>query len=214
MPESTSLLTPEDMSNRLRGVISAERLVELAEAGFAPHYTVDGQVMFGCTETKEWVNHNLVVRHQGQHIGDGIITIINVIPPGGESPPAPTSLRGMAGKLIPISIKSAETVGCPGVYFLCHEGQVVYVGQSVNVFSRVGAHLGEKSFDSAFFVRVPRSDLDYVEGALIRSLSPKYNGRTKNGKMVGPIGYAEPSDECAMLVSSLAGESEADEDAT
>jgi hypothetical protein len=205
MPEATSLLTPEDMSERLRGVVSAERLIELAEGGFAPHYTVDGQVMFGCTETKEWVNHNLVVRHQGRHIGDGIITIVNVVSAESESPTVPISLRAMASKLIPISIKSAETVGCPGVYFLCHEGKVVYVGQSVNVFSRIGAHIGDKAFDSAFFVRVPKSELDYVEGALIRTLEPKYNGRSKNGKLVGPNGYGEPSEECLMLVSSVAG---------
>lgn len=208
MPEATSLLSPEDMSDRLRGVVSAERLVELAEGGFAPHYTVDGEIMFGNTETKEWVNHNLVVRHQGRHMGDGIITILNVISPKQESPPAPLSLRAMADKLIPISIKSAESVGCPGVYFLCHEGQVVYVGQSVNVFSRIGAHIGDKAFDSAFFVRVPKSDLDYVEGALIRTLEPKYNGRSKTGQVIGPLGYGETSEESLMLVSSVAGGSE------
>jgi hypothetical protein len=204
MPEATSLLSPEDMSDRLRGVVSAERLVELADCGLAPHYTVDGKVMFGSTETKEWVNHNLVVRHKGRHIGDGIITIINVMPSAEESPPPPLSIRAMADKLIPVSIKSAETVGCPGVYFLCHEGEVVYVGQGKSVFGRMGAHIGDKTFDSVFFVRVPKSDLDYVEGRLIRVLEPKYNGRSKNGKLVGPIGYGEPSEESVRLVSGFA----------
>lgn len=197
MADATSLLTPEEMSDRLHGVLSPERLVELAQSQIAPHYTIDDQILFGCGETKEWINHNLVIRHPGKHLGDGILRVINVMSPASEVSP-PVSLRGIAGLLIPLSICGVESVGCPGVYFLCHEGVVVYVGQAVNVLSRVGAHVGDKTFDSVFFARVPASDLDFVEGSLIRSLSPKYN---KNN---GPCAYgARPEAESAALVEAV-----------
>jgi hypothetical protein len=204
MPDITSLMTPEEVSQKLHGVVSAERLIELAESQLLPHYTVDGDIALGYSETKEWLNHNLVTRHQGRHLGDGVIRIVDVVRVAASDTPPPVSLRAMAASLIPLSIQSEETIGCSGVYFLCHLGEVVYVGQSVNVFGRVGAHIGDKTFDSAFFARVPRSDLDYVEGALIRSLEPKYN-RGKDGRIIAPSGLRgpEPSPETASMVSPM-----------
>lgn len=203
MADATSLLTAEEMSQRLRGIVSPERLLELAEGQLAPHYIVDGSVMFGSSETKEWVNHNLVVRSPGKHVGDGVLRVINVMQAAGATDTPPMSLRAMAGSLVPLSIKSVETLGCPGVYFLCMDGAVVYVGQSVNVFGRVGAHIGNKTFDSVFFARVPASDLDFVEGSLIRLLKPKYN-HSERGTLIAPTGmYGTPSDDGAAIVEQM-----------
>ena len=207
MADVTSLLDSEQMSEKLRGVVSAERLEELAASQMVPHYMVDGNVLFGASETKEWINHNLVVRHPGKHLGNGLLTIVNIMPPSQEAVAVPLELRAIAGMLIPISMQSCESVGCPGVYFLCHEGNVVYVGQSGNVFGRIGAHLGDKTFDSVFFARVPQSDLDFVEGELIRTLSPKYN-HNKAGKLVTPrfvdVAEYESSISCVAAVRSVA----------
>jgi hypothetical protein len=38
--------TPEEAAKSLGNTISAERLVELADAGYAPHYLIDGKKKF------------------------------------------------------------------------------------------------------------------------------------------------------------------------
>jgi hypothetical protein len=63
-----------------------------------------------------------------------------------------------------------------GVYFLCRFGKVIYVGQSVNVLGRIGAHDNNGvKFDSAFWFPVPRRDLLGYEAAWIKKLQPKEN---------------------------------------
>jgi hypothetical protein len=188
MADLSSLLTAESMSEKLRHVVSADRLLELAACGSIPHYDVDGSVMFGPGETKEWLNHNLIVRRPGRHIGSAIVTIVNVMAPSKKRDAIPVELSAIAGMLIPLGVQGAESIGVPGVYFLCHRGTVVYVGQSGNVLGRVGAHIGDKTFDSTWFVRVPQSDLDFVEGQLIRTLKPKYN-HDKKGRVIAPGTY-------------------------
>lgn len=211
MADITSLLTPSEMEAKLKGVITAERLVELAESRLAPHYTIDERIMFGPGEMKEWLNHNMLIRHAGKHLGNGIITLVSVTCPPSDEIKVPISLRAIAGMIIPLSLQSSETPGMPGVYFLCSEGEVVYVGQSGNVFGRVGAHIGNKTFDAVFFVRVPQSDLDYVEGELIRTLKPKYN-HDKKGRIVAPYGSDESavdsSLECVCAVRLSLGSEE------
>jgi hypothetical protein len=206
MASITSLISPKQMEMKLNGVVSAKRLLELAEAGACPHYTVDGEIMFGRDETKEWVNHNMVVRHPGKHLGDGIISLVNVLPPAIPCSDIPIELRVVAGSLIPMSLQSAEMTKIPGVYFLCSEGKVVYVGQSGNVGVRVGQHFGAKSFDTVFFIRVAPSDLDDVEGALIRKLTPKYNF-SKDGRLIAPLPRDKPNtSESTQLLGCIQDE--------
>ena len=61
------------------------------------------------------------------------------------------------------------------VYFLLDNGSIVYIGQSINVMSRISAHFSCKTFDSVFYINVDIDDIDYIEGALIRKHNPKYN---------------------------------------
>jgi hypothetical protein len=65
------------------------------------------------------------------------------------------------------------------VYLLLFRGEVVYVGQSLNIESRIQGHLGrgDKLFDRALWIEVAAEDMDAYEGALIRAFSPKLNGR-------------------------------------
>lgn len=61
------------------------------------------------------------------------------------------------------------------VYFLCHKGEVVYVGQSVDLHSRIMAHQNDKLFDNVYYMRIHKDLMFEVEGALIAYLKPKYN---------------------------------------
>lgn len=73
-------------------------------------------------------------------------------------------------KIIPIK----PTVG---IYFLFKGDEIVYVGQSLNIFHRVEGHKaeGSKEFDSACFFECPVDKLDEYEIIAIRALAPKYN---------------------------------------
>lgn len=67
-----------------------------------------------------------------------------------------------------------------GIYFLISKGEIVYVGQSGDVDSRIAGHLratkkNKKEFDSAFWIEVSEHDLGPYEGAFIRALAPRYN---------------------------------------
>lgn len=63
------------------------------------------------------------------------------------------------------------------IYFLCAGSIVVYVGQTVNLPSRIRSHRASSfSFDRVLYRRVPRSRLDELEGAAIRHYAPMYNG--------------------------------------
>lgn len=180
-----SLVTPQEMSQKIKEFISAERLIELAEAGLVPHYTIENKIFFGVSETKKWLSENLVMQHQGKNIGNQQAMIINVVSPKLQCIDIPVELRAIAAYLIPMELQSVESCQMSGIYFLCDQGTVVYVGQSVNVLSRVGSHFGSKTFDFAFLLRVPKSDLNYVEGQFIRAMKPKYNWSIGN-RLVAP----------------------------
>lgn len=73
-----------------------------------------------------------------------------------------------------------------GVYFLLDNNKVVYVGQSVNVYSRIGQHT-DKAFDRYAFVPCAVEALDKLESLYIHFLQPKENGRHRNGAMNAPL---------------------------
>lgn len=62
-----------------------------------------------------------------------------------------------------------------GVYFLYDGEELVYIGQSDNVYRRIGQHIsdGQKMFDS--FEVYETDDYIRLEGLLINLCKPKYN---------------------------------------
>lgn len=64
-----------------------------------------------------------------------------------------------------------------GIYFLISDGEVQYVGQSVNVLSRVLHHrrLGQRPFDGFSFIEAKEEHLDVLERQYIHMLMPKGN---------------------------------------
>lgn len=75
------------------------------------------------------------------------------------------------------------------IYYLTHDDEIVYIGQSINVFSRVGFHISrkEKVFNGIRFSEVdPCADLDVVEFYEIAKHQPKYN----SSKIANGIGFS------------------------
>lgn len=62
-----------------------------------------------------------------------------------------------------------------GVYFLFDAGELVYVGQSINVFARVASHTKAQRFDRYAFLPCPPGKLLEEEARMIRIFQPRNN---------------------------------------
>lgn len=83
---------------------------------------------------------------------------------------APVDVPWSLRKEVVIEIPAAHP---PGVYFLLHEEEIVYVGQSTSPGSRIAQHIKDKIFDRVLLI--PTNDLDNVEAKYIKKFQPKYN---------------------------------------
>lgn len=70
-----------------------------------------------------------------------------------------------------------------GVYFLYDDDELVYIGESDNLFRRIGQHIAEKIKKFNRFEIYPTESRKELEGFLIRMLKPKYN--ISDGKWFG-----------------------------
>lgn len=76
-----------------------------------------------------------------------------------------------------------------GVYFLLNKGEIVYIGQSVHIRTRVDMHRQEKKieFDAVAYVLCDKKDLDFLESMYIYKFSPSCNGNTLQGNKAAPV---------------------------
>lgn len=88
----------------------------------------------------------------------------------------------------------------PCVYFLTLAGEVVYVGQATNGWSRISVHVKDdaKVFDAAHAIFLEPDQLDLVESAYIHRLRPKHNHKMPNGQMIAPMSARAVSDAAAL----------------
>lgn len=68
-----------------------------------------------------------------------------------------------------------------GVYFLVSGNRVVYVGQSVNVYSRIDEHARDKSFERYAYAPCSIDMLDKLESLYIHCLRPPLNSTLRCG---------------------------------
>ncbi len=171
-----TLVSPSRIASNLRGKISKERLLELVEAQLLPHYEVDGEIMLDWNEVKAWIEKHMIWRCPGIPLPNAYkVEIVTELKTFNDEPEFPPALEHLKPHLVSLPCRSAKHANKSGVYFLAHENEIVYVGQSIRVANRVGSHMGIKEFDWAYYLRCPKSDLDFVEGEMIRILEPKLN---------------------------------------
>ena len=79
-------------------------------------------------------------------------------------------------KVLPVRV-SIRALRVSGVYFLCGGRRVFYVGQSVNVLSRLTSHVSTYGgqITSIYTLKTPIDQLDAYEGFYIRLLMPEKN---------------------------------------
>ncbi|WP_137138681.1 GIY-YIG nuclease family protein [Azospirillum brasilense] len=162
--------------------LTADKLIAFADAGYAPHWRIDGgPPLFRSSEVKPWVAQNLLQKEGGKDLPFSMRIVF--------VPDKPTH-----SAVVPVSIQNIENLReisevwriCPGVYFLCKNGEVVYVGQSVSPASRIASHDKNKDFDQVYFLPCPEFELNRVEAAFIRYLRPRLNGQNASGTMIAP----------------------------
>lgn len=150
--------------------ISEERLMELALAGYAPHWKVDGgPPQFRMQELKAWGARNLTIACGGRPLE--VQLRVEVAPLACNN--APDSICDIP------ELVELPCAAQPGIYFLVKNHEVVYVGQSISPLMRIGTHGASqwKDFDQVFMFPVPQDLLNKVEGALIRWLRPPLNSQ-------------------------------------
>jgi hypothetical protein len=158
--------------------VTVERLRGLADSGFAPHYRIDGgDPLFRISELKDWVRDNLVTRSEAKDLPEPVRVVVR--------PSEAIDFRGMPASLREIVglCDITDETRRIGIYFLCFNGDLLYIGQSTNAASRVAIHQARCEFDTVFFLPWPRHDLDRIEAALIRTLRPPLNAKNENGSI-------------------------------
>ena len=63
----------------------------------------------------------------------------------------------------------------PCVYFLYDNENLVYIGSTLRLHSRMDAHLKSKVFNHIFYIPIKKSKLRQVEASLIKFYKPPYN---------------------------------------
>jgi excinuclease UvrABC nuclease subunit len=88
----------------------------------------------------------------------------------------------LPGVLAPMfkKLKEYNRVSSPCVYFLVQNDEIVYVGQTLNINSRIEHHLEDKKFNRVFYLSMSKRGLDEAETVFIQALKPKYNRRIRD----------------------------------
>jgi hypothetical protein len=76
-----------------------------------------------------------------------------------------------------------------GVYLLIDGADVVYVGQSINLLSRLGKHAYDKNFTHYKVIECHLDELDKLEAHYIYKFKPKYNRVREDGSIVTNLKY-------------------------
>lgn len=78
-----------------------------------------------------------------------------------------------------VVVSSYKIGSCVGIYFLLMEGEVVYVGQTTKLMSRLYKHQRDgKAFDAFSFIQCKKEELDELEATYIDAFLPVYNRTT------------------------------------
>jgi len=154
--------------------ITTEKLLEFVEARQCPYWQVlDGPPLFAKTEVKNWALRNLYCYREGRDVEQHLI-VVNPILAKVQEDKVPAELSCLNNLCKAPDMLSTRV---SGVYFLCDAQKVLYVGQSVDVQSRIFQHRGEGKvpFESAYFLPLVKSSLNAIESAFIKTLIPPYN---------------------------------------
>ena len=154
--------------------ITKEKFMKYNEGNIIPHYYVDGCKAFILGEVNKWVRTNIM----GKHDGVNFKYDFKVYSSHKKKPKnIPSEIKGLSRDLFELPYDVP-----PCVYFLIDiNDDIVYVGQSRNLFQRINYHRGDKCFSRVLYVPCEEELLVKVENEYIRKLKPYYNFKPKRG---------------------------------
>lgn len=79
------------------------------------------------------------------------------------------------------SIPFKKQRGFSAVYFLISAGEIIYVGQTVDLAFRIATHAKSKEFDSYSYILVPDDQLSSAEADYIVKFRPRLNSQMPLG---------------------------------
>lgn len=185
----------EALKKRFNIDLTVERILELAECGFMPCSRIDGgPPMFQRDVALAYVRDHLI-QHQKARPFPTHFAVFDARTWEGRTMLIPPELALATAHLVEIPMAVYRWPS--GVYFLVHDGKVVYVGQSITVLSRMLSHLKDKKFDRILFIPAPHPECVALEAAFIRHLRPPENS---------PKTYPGPDREYHIRLDAWFGE--------
>jgi len=184
--EANRLKRLEECKGKIREIIGDEGIMQLAKDNLIPHYVIynpitkEESIWFMSGELNQWFDQNCLSYRQGffEQSYNFMYFDKDLHKADEEAPEELLNIRNLY--CLPKGIITTP----PGVYFLCKNGEIVYIGQAINVAARITTHITEglKDFDQIYYISCQRHRLNDLEMALIRMYKPKYN-KVGTGKM-------------------------------
>jgi hypothetical protein len=178
--EISRLKKAEELKPKYGKFLSTSQFLELASKKIVPHYilinplTGEESIWFQSSEVDAWFRRyfrSINEMPQSELIFLNFKTNEYRIEPHDKIPDELCMIKNLC-KLPMVRINTP-----PGVYFLCQERDIVYIGKAVNIADRIVEHKKEavKKFDSVYFICCHSDQLTQIETACIRFFKPAYN---------------------------------------
>lgn len=177
MEQIDKLKRADQIKGKVMEFMTGDDLIGLAKLSEIPHYIVTNPFTkkdvycFLQEEINEWFRS--FVKKRNRTVAPAITFSYPELPPSIHAndivPPGLTTIKGL--RKMPMSAFYTP----PGIYFLCLGPEIVYIGQAINVAKRLTSHMGEKDFDSVYFISCHIEQLIPLESSLIRYYKPCLN---------------------------------------
>ena len=179
----TKLITIEEVS-KLYG-IKQEKIMEWVNACLCPYYLLAGEgPLFKKMEIKKWISDNKIIKCNGKPI----LTLQKILTRSADkfNIYLPNALKAIKGLCI-FTFEAAIS----GIYFLCVNDEVVYIGSSENIHTRILVHTNGssrmlelkkeygKEITAAYYLPVVSSEMRRLEDEFIQIIQPKLNRTIK-----------------------------------
>ena len=172
------LKTIDELSSSCMKLFSKEDVVKFAKENIIPHYIIinpytkkEYGLLFDEQELDKWIRDNATQKMDGINLPELKFINSSFVIPQSAVPKELLLIKNLYE--IPQSILNTP----PGIYFLCIDGNIQYIGQAKHILNRILGHVneGKKDFNSVFFIACPLHTLDGLESALIRKFKPPLN---------------------------------------
>jgi predicted GIY-YIG superfamily endonuclease len=153
----------KDVSN----IMNKENIISYHNQRAMPFYNLNGQICYRVSDVQKWARVNLLSFNEGKNLIPNFF-VCSVKERKASNIPPELSKHSK-------NLWEFPTQSSPCVYFLIDGVDIVYVGQSKNLSTRIISHKKDKNFTRVIYMVVAENDLDKVERFYEEELLPKYN---------------------------------------